>query len=64
MPRFDYRCDTCERTDVDVWVAVHLTDMPRECHVCDEMMTKLPAAPAFVLKGKGFHSVDYPKAKS
>lgn len=61
MARHDYRCPDCgavaEFRDRDAPYCPN-----PECFSVRSMV-KLPSAPNFVLKGSGFHSVDYPKNK-
>jgi putative FmdB family regulatory protein len=54
MPHWDYSCPTCG-------ITVDSTFTVQHCPRCGAQMTRLPAAPSFVLKGAGFHANDYPK---
>lgn len=53
MPRFDFKCQRCDRIDEDVWVSVspHAPNHHRKCPMCGDDMERLPAAPAFVVRG-------------
>lgn len=59
MPIYEYRCQTCghrlERLQAP-------TQEGPSCPACFTPMARQTSAPAFVLKGPGFYSVDYPKA--
>ena len=55
MPLFDYECEACGEMTADVRVARY--DSPVECR-CGAPMTRLPASPAFALKGAGFYVND------
>ena len=55
MPVYDFRCG-CGNQRPDILVPSHST--PIYCSVCGNQMERLPAAPAFALKGAGFYAND------
>jgi len=52
---YDFAC-SCGRGASDLLVPSHSTVV--RCTVCGNVMTRMPAAPAFALKGAGFYAND------
>lgn len=62
MPRWDFKCSVCGYKDEVVGPSNTLPTTV--CPRCQNMtMERQPSAPNFVLRGAGFHAVDYPKEK-
>lgn len=71
MPHWDFQCGRCGNVKDVHAASVEQADLSYEA-LCDNPLCDLPerggsvrmtrqaAAPSFVLKGAGFHSVDYP----
>lgn len=59
MPTYGYKCVNGHEKEQQRTIKDR--DNIAICEVCFSWMTRLPAAPAFALKGAGFHSVDYRK---
>jgi len=57
MPFYDYQCDACGHKFEDFHSIKETKDTCPECG--DKKLRRLIGAPAFVLKGSGFHSNDY-----
>lgn len=62
MPRYDYQCEQCGRQVEDVQTVEERDNVPA-CRRCGGRMVRQPAAPAFQLRGPGFHVNDYPKGR-
>ena len=61
MPLFDYFCEKCQTLEERM---VKNADEIQHCAVCEQELAKRPSAPAFVLKGGGFHSTGtFPRSK-
>ena len=64
MPNYVYVCPKCGATR-ERQRLISERDGCTLCHRCyhegDVLMTRVPGAPGFTLKGKGFHCNDYPK---
>lgn len=68
MPIFEFACPKCHRTVEKLFARVAVADATTvRClsRICPGMqravMVRIPTAAGFVLKGSGFHSIDYPK---
>src|SRR5258708_34772201 len=60
MPLYEYRCSKCEKK---IEVIRKFSDPPLTEHEgCGGVLEQLLSAPAFQLKGTGWHVTDYPKA--
>jgi putative FmdB family regulatory protein len=59
MPLYDYKCISCDQQFEDIR-QMHERFWSR-CPRCNSLGLRLPSAPNFALKGKGFHVNDYPK---
>jgi putative FmdB family regulatory protein len=60
VPRYDYRCDRCERT---FEVRQRISEAPlTTCDRCGSPIHRLLAAAPFILKGGGWYVTDYPSA--
>ena len=55
MPRWDFRCDTCNTTVELVFPSVAATAKV-ECATCGENLQRLPASGAFVVKGYSYQN--------
>jgi len=53
MPRFDYYCPACDTTYPDLWVSTADVTKDRFCpnEDCGLVLDRLPAAPAFSVRG-------------
>lgn len=49
MPRYDYSCG--EHGDVELTLTVKEGQQPQHCEKCGQLLTRLPSAPGFALKG-------------
>jgi putative FmdB family regulatory protein len=60
MPRYQFRCPKCHAL-VTLTRSVAERNAPAICPmaVCAAVLERLPAAPAFTLKGPGFYKTDY-----
>jgi predicted nucleic acid-binding Zn ribbon protein len=63
MPRWDFHCPGCGRTREVTFVTWQqaINQPTLVCRDCGDTFIKMPAAPSFVLRGVGFHAVDYKK---
>lgn len=57
MPLFDMKCGYCGHAETDVLLAYEQDHLCPECGA--EYMDRLPASPAFVLKGWGWTGKHY-----
>ena len=57
MPKYDYRCRTCETWE-EVERSIHSDDQPVPCPTCQKDMQKVYGPVGIVLKGKGFYKTD------
>jgi putative FmdB family regulatory protein len=58
VPRYDYRCDRCERT---FEIRQRISDAPlTTCERCGGPIRRLLSAAPFILKGGGWYVTDYP----
>ena len=53
MPIFDFRCPACNTIKE---IIVKSSEDKQTCEVCHGELNRLPASPAFILKGAGFTS--------
>jgi len=64
MPRFDFQCGHCRNViELTFRSAAEADEAPVLCakaYCVRVPMTRMPSAPAFVLRGGGFHKNDYP----
>ena len=61
MPTYGYKCANGHEKEQQR--SVKDRDNIAICEVCFSWMTRLPAAPAFALKGSGFYVNDHPKPR-
>lgn len=60
MPRWDFKCETCNESQMDVVLRVkHSDDELPKCTKCGTIMVKQPSTFSTIFKGSGFHAVDY-----
>lgn len=64
MPRWDYFCNLCEVVFERAFFSHReATTTIVCCPNCDKPAQRMFGAPAFKLKGKGFHVNDYPRGR-
>ena len=61
MPSYEYICEHCERKTTRRNVEVVRRD--NQACSCGRMLVRVASAPAFHLKGSGFHVNDYDRRK-
>jgi putative FmdB family regulatory protein len=60
MPRYEYRCDGCDRV---FEVSQKFADPPLTiCEICGEKVQRLVSAPALQFKGSGWYITDYARS--
>ncbi len=60
MPTYDYRCVDCKARYELHFHSTHERLEHHHCSACGGELERLPSAPAFALRGSGFHKNDYP----
>ena len=53
MPQYDFKCDVCEDSTVEMHLSLDLTERPN-CDRCGNAMTKVFTPPAVHFKGGGW----------
>ena len=63
MPTYDYRCVDCRKKLELILTSTADRAEHYTCKACGGTLERQPSAPAFALRGTGFHANDYPKRR-